>query len=295
MPVPIDAELVQRLLRAQFPEYGHLPVAQVRPGGHDNRTFRVGEQLAARLPSAAPYAPHLALEHECLPRLAGRLPVRIPEPVALGAPGCGYPWCWALNRWIPGDPFPAADLGDLDALARDLAGFLRALHAADAAGAPTPGADNFHRGGDLAVYEGETLTLIDRLGPLIDAPRARHAWQSARATRWRDAPVWVHGDLAPDNLLFDGGRLHGVIDFGQLAAGDPACDLTIAWTLLDQRGRATFASCVGLDEGTWARARGWALWKQLLILEQAGERAPDEARRARRMIGEICGGPYSSG
>ena len=186
-------------------------------------------------------------------------------------------------------------LGDLNALARDLAGFLQALHAADATGAPRPGADNFHRGGDLAVYERETMALIDRLGLLIDAPRARRVWRSARATRWRDAPVWVHGDLAPDNLLFDRGRLHAVIDFGQLAAGDPACDLTIAWTLLDRRGRATFASGVGLDDGTWARARGWALWKQLLMLERARGNAPDEARRARRTIGEICGSPYSSG
>ena len=149
----IDSHLVRSLLRAQFPEYARLPIAQVLPGGHDNRTFRIGEHVAARLPSAEPYAAHVPIEHEFLPRLAKGLPVRIPEPVGLGEAGCGFPWHWTLNRWIPGETGASTDIRDLEPLARDLAAFLSALHAIDATGAPAPGEINFHRGGDLEVYE----------------------------------------------------------------------------------------------------------------------------------------------
>ena len=283
----IDSQLVRSLLRAQFPEYAHLPIAPVLPGGHDNRTFRVGEHVAARLPSAEPYAAHVPVEYEFLPRLAGRLPVRIPEPLGLGEPGCGFPWHWTLNRWIPGETGVAAHARDLEPVARDLAAFLAALHAIDTTGAPAPGEINFHRGGDLAVYGNETERLIDRLREVIDAGAATRVWASARATRWARSPVWVHGDMAVDNLLLREGRLHGVIDFGQLAAGDPACDLTLAWTLLDQRSGATFRERLHLDDDTWARARGWALWKQLLNLDQALDDDPTEVRRVRGVIAGI--------
>ncbi len=283
----IDSQLVRSLLRAQFPEYAHLPIAQVVPGGHDNRTFRIGAHVAARLPGAQPYAAHVPVEHEFLPRLAGRLPVRIPEPLGLGEPGCGFPWHWTLNRWIPGETGVSAHARDLEPLAHDLAAFLTALHAIDTIGAPRPGETNFHRGGDLAVYGDETETLIDRLRGLIDARAATRVWESARASRWDRSPVWVHGDMAVDNFLLREGRLHAVIDFGQLAAGDPACDLTLAWTLLDERSSATFKERLHLDEDTWARARGWALWKQLLNLDQALQDDPDEVRRIRGVVARI--------
>ena len=285
----IDSQLVRSLLRAQFPEYAHLPIAQVVPGGHDNRTFRVGEHVAARLPSAAPYAAHIPVEHEFLPRLARELPVRIPEPLGLGEPGCGFPWQWALNGWIPGQPASSANLRDPDGLARELAEFLTALHAIDAAGGPGAGEINFHRGGDLSVYGDQTEGLIDRLRGLIDARAAARVWEAARAARWTRPPVWVHGDMAVDNLLLRQGRLHAVIDFGQLAAGDPACDLTLAWTLLEERSSATFVERLNLDDGTWARARGWALWKQLLNLERARRNDPAQVTRVRAVIARISG------
>ena len=136
----IDAALVRRLVAEQFPRYRELPVSPVTPGGHDNRTFRVGRSLGARLPSASRYAPHLLAEFEWLPRLAGHLPLQIPQPVGLGAPGAGYPWHWTLNRWIPGEPAERANIGDLGEFARRLARFLAALHAVDATDGPAPGA-----------------------------------------------------------------------------------------------------------------------------------------------------------
>jgi len=141
------------------------------------------------------------------------------------------------------------------------------------------------------VYEDQTERLIDRLRGPIDARAATRVWESARASRWDRSPVWVHGDMAVGNLLLRDGRLHAVIDFGQLAGGDPACDLTLAWTLFDERSSATFRERLHLDADTWARARGWALWKQLLNLDQARRNDPDEVGRIRAVVARITGLP----
>ena len=289
-PAAIDADLVRRLVAEQFPEYRGLQVVPVVPGGHDNRMFRVGGLLCARLPSASRYAAHLLAEYEWLPRLAGRVPLPIPQPVGLGAPGAGYLWHWTLNRWIPGNPATQENIRDLRHFARRLGGFLVALQAADCTGAPVPGEQNFHRGGALSTYEAETDRLLDRFRELIDYRAAMQTWRRALESHWEGSPVWVHGDIAPGNLLVRDGQLHAVIDFGQLAAGDPSCDLTVAWTLLDEAGRAVFRSILQLDDFVWQRARGWALWKQLLDLESALSLRNGSARRVHdvlQVIGEI--------
>ncbi len=290
----IDARLVRRLIAEQFPRYRALPVAAVVPGGHDNRTFRVGDSLCARLPSAGRYASRPPIEYAWLPRLAGHLPLPIPHPVALGAPGAGYPWHWTLNRWIPGKPATPSNIRDLSGFARRLASFLNALQGVDTAGAPAPGPENFYRGGNLSTYAADTDRLLDRCRGRVDHHAALETWLLALESRWQADPVWVHGDIAPGNLLVRDGQLHAVIDFGQLAAGDPACDLTVAWTLLDQRSRTVFRAQLQPDELTWRRARGWALWKQLLALdaaESAGSRSAQRARRAVRAIREITTPP----
>ena len=168
---------------------------------------------------------------------------------------------------------------DRIAFARELAHFLRAFWAVDTAGGPPAGVANFHRGGELAVYGAETAACIDALAGRIDADGARRVWAEAIASRWSRPPVWVHGDVAVGNLLVEGGRLSAVIDFGGLAVGDPACDLVIAWLFLDAESRAKFRAELALDDDTWARARGWALWKALLMASQGklthpAERAP---------------------
>ena len=286
----IDAGLVRRLIAEQFARHRKLPVAALVPGGHDNLTFRVGDSLCARLPSAGRYAANLLTEYEWLPRLAGHLPLPIPRPVGLGGPGAGYPWHWMLNRWIPGEPAARANICDLREFARRLACFLAALHEVDAAGGPSPGPHNFHRGGELATYRGQTDRLLVRCRGAIDHRAAQATWRLALASRWPGTPVWVHGDIAAGNLLVRNGQLHAVIDFGQLAVGDPACDLALAWTLLDRHSRAIFRANLQLDEPTWQRARGWALWKQLLLLDSV--RSPDNGngtrtRGVRRVIREI--------
>lgn len=287
--VTIDADLVERLVAGQFPQWAGLPVCAVEPGGWDNRTFRLGHDMLVRLPSKAGYAAQVEKEEHWLPRLAQALPLPIPAPMAKGHAGSGYPWVWSIYRWLRGDTLAAAGVADRVGLARALAGFLKALHRVDVTGGPTPGAHNFERGGDLAVYDGDTRAGIKALGGRIDAGEAQRIWQAALAARWAGPPVWVHGDVAPGNLLVMDGRLSAVIDFGGCAVGDPACDLVMAWTWFDQESRAAFREALPLGEATWARARGWALWKALFVASgKIGNQR--EVEIAWRVLGELVGG-----
>ncbi len=287
----ITGALAARLVAEQFPAWADLPIVAVAESGWDNRTFRLGDALTVRLPTAEWYAAAVAKEHTWLPRLAPHLPLPIPEPVALGSPGVGYPWPWSVRRWIDGRPAADDRIADPVAFAEDLARFLVALWGVDAAGGPVAGAHSFHRGGALAVYDGETRAALDVLGPRVDRGAATQMWHAALAAAHTAAPVWFHGDVAVGNLLVDGsGRLSAVIDFGTSGVGDPACDLVIAWTLFEGAARARFVQGVGQDAGTWARARGWALWKAL-ITWAAPDAAPRYVRGARHTLGRLFADP----
>jgi aminoglycoside phosphotransferase (APT) family kinase protein len=262
--VPVDAVLVRRLIAAQFPEWMHLPVKQVEPGGWDNRTFRLGERMSVRLPSAAAYAAQVEKEHHWLPKLAPHLPVPIPVPLAKGASTEDYPWSWSVYGWLNGQPATAELIADLPAFARSVAEFLVALQGVDPEPGPPAGQHNFYRGGQLAVYDVETRAALSALAARIDTAAAEAVWEAALASEWRGSPVWVHGDIACGNLLVADGKLYAVIDFGSSAVGDPACDLAIAWTLFAGESRQAFRAALPLDDATWARGRGWALWKALI-------------------------------
>jgi aminoglycoside phosphotransferase (APT) family kinase protein len=257
--IVIDVTLLRRMLRAQFPQWAHLPVSPVPHPGWDNRSFRLGGDMLARLPSAEMYAVQVEKEQRWLPFLAPNLPVPIPTPLARGQPGEGYPWPWSVYRWVEGEP--ASLEADSKAFASDVAAFLLALHGIDATGGPAPGRDNFHRGGRLDMYHGEVRESLGRIG----VPGALHIWEAALASEWQARPVWVHGDIAVGNLLRHGDRLCGVIDFGQLAVGDPACDLAIGWSVFRGASRKAFRETLRIDGDTWARGRGWALWKALIV------------------------------
>jgi len=285
--VIVGTDLVARLLVRQFPQWADLPLTRLEPGGWDNFTFRLGTGLGVRLPSAARYAPQIDKEHAWLPRLAPHLPLEIPEPVARGRPGEGYPFDWSILRWIEGTPASAARIEDPAGFARDVAAFLTALQAIDATGGPAAGPHNFHRGGALAVYDDEVRQALARLEGRIDTAGAARCWDDALASNWEGGPVWVHGDVAPDNLLVRHGRLAAVIDFGSAGTGDPACDLVLAWTFLDGDARAAFRAALPFDAGTWARARGWALWKALISLLPLSDDHPAAAEH-RRVIAAVA-------
>jgi aminoglycoside phosphotransferase (APT) family kinase protein len=286
-PVEINIDLVHRLVATQLPHWAYLPVRPVEFGGWDNRTFHLGDCLTARLPSAEGYVPQVEKEHRWLPYLAPRLPLPIPRPLARGAPGEGYPWPWSIYRWLPGAHVTVERIADLPVFATMLAEFLIALQAIDPTGGPAAGAHNFYRGGPLTVYDGETRRAIDAMGGEIAGRAAMAVWEAALQATWQGPPVWVHGDVAAGNLLVEGGRLSAVIDFGCLGVGDPACDVTIAWTLLSGASREAFRAALPLDAATWARGRGWALWKALITLAEYLHSDPLKAAEVRRVLGEV--------
>jgi aminoglycoside phosphotransferase (APT) family kinase protein len=277
---PIDVSLVRSLVADQFPEWSAVEVRPMKASGWDNRTFHLGEDMVVRMPSDGAYAAQVEREQRWLPFLASRLPLAVPAVLGAGLPGHGYPWRWSVYRFIAGERAADASALDLGRFAADLAAFLLALQSIDTTGGPAPGDDNFHRGGELVRYDAEVREAIGILHDRIDAPQVLAAWPEATATRWSPPGVWVHGDVAPANLLVREGRLTAVIDFGNLAVGDPACDLAIAWTFLDPSARAVFRTTLGsFDEATWRRARGWALWKALIVAaDLAQTNAPEFAR-----------------
>jgi aminoglycoside phosphotransferase (APT) family kinase protein len=242
--------------------------------------------MSVRLPSHRRYVAAIEKEHAWLPRLAPQLPLPIPAPLAIGAPGEGYPWPWSVNRWLDGETAAAGRIDDRTRFATDLAAFLADLQRIDATDGPPTGQHSFWRGGPLTTYDGETRGAIAALGERIDGVAAAEVWDAALAATWRGAPVWVHGDVAPGNLLVQDGRLSAVIDFGQACVGDPACDLAIAWTFFDGESRAVFRAGLPLDAGTWARGRGWCLWKALIIFAGLSANRAG-AEECQRIVGDV--------
>lgn len=286
---PIDVALVRRLVAEQFPQWAELPISPVAHGGWDNRTFHLGEEMTVRLPSAAAYRLQVEKEQRWLPVLAPQLPLPIPMPLAKGEPAAGYPWPWSIYRWIEGEVAERERIADLPRFARSLADFLVALERIDATGGPEPGPHNFYRGGSLKVYDGETREAIVALQNRIDTDAATAIWDEALAATWHGPPVWVHGDVSFGNLLVRQGQLSAVIDFSSSGVGDPACDLSIAWTLFASESREVFRAAMPLDEGTWARGRGWTLWKALITYAAHPGSNSREANNARRILEDLIG------
>jgi aminoglycoside phosphotransferase (APT) family kinase protein len=296
--VETDVALVGRLLAAQFPHWADLPVSAVDSAGTDNAMYRLGDELAVRLPRIAWAVGPVQREYQWLPRLAPSLPVEVPLPLALGAPGEGYAWPWTVCRWVPG-VHPSVGLGgdtgsmsaDTGAgaagerrLARDLAAFVRAMRDLDPAEAPTTAWPRPLRDEDAFARTNADL-LADELGPSHEV--VLELWQEAITAPGPESRQWIHGDLSPGNVLMRDGRLAAVLDFGAMGLGDPASDHRIAWNLLTPDARAVFRAEVGADDETWARSRGWALLQALAQLPYYAARNPPLAANARRVIAEL--------
>ncbi len=289
----IDAALVKRLVASQFPQWTDLAVTPVDVDGWDNRTYRLGEEMTVRLPTHESYAAAIDKEHRWLPVLAPLLPVRIPVPLATGEPGHGYPFRWSIRRWLDGHTASSDTVSDLPGLATSVAEFILALQRIDATGGPQAGAHSFYRGASLAHYADETRRSLAALHGRVDTERASAVWDAALAASWDGRPVWFHGDMASGNLLVSNGRLAAVIDFGTSGVGDPACDLVIAWTLFSGDSRRAFHDRVGQNAATWARARGWALWKALITL--AWDADINEQARSATVIDDVVTGRSTEG
>lgn len=285
--VDTDVSLVRRLLAAQFPQWADLPIAPVPSAGTDNALYRLGDELVVRLPRIQGATGQVDKDHRWLPRLAPHLPLAIPAPLAKGAPGEGYPFPWAICRWLAGENATFDRLTDHAQAATDLACFIIALQRIDTSGVQ---GNLGSRGVPLATRDEYTRAAIadaHDLG-LIAADAVSAAWADAlRAPAWDRPPVWLHGDLQSGNLLASDGRLSAVIDFGCLNVGDPAADVMAAWLYLPVEVRGIFRAALAVDGATWARGRGWALSVSVVALPYYHITNPTLAGISRRAIEEV--------
>jgi aminoglycoside phosphotransferase (APT) family kinase protein len=267
----IDVGLVRRLLAAQFPQWAFLDVQLVDSGSWDNEVFRLGHDLAVRLPRRTMGARLVERQHRWLPVLGPRLPLPIPVPVAEGRPGEGYPWSWSVVPWFAGEIAALEPELDLGEAARDLAEFLDALQEIH-----DPGPSNPFRGIPLVGRNDQVRSAISLLGgTLADTAPLLGIWEEAlEAPDWRGPPTWFHGDLHQANVVVLDGRVSAIIDFDHVGAGDPACDLMIAWTMLSDAERPAFRARLRIDDATWERGRGWALNLGVAAVASGGPRDP---------------------
>lgn len=281
----IDEHLVERLVGSQFPHLRHLRVSPVQKQGWDNRTFRLGGDLAVRLPSNASYAAAVEKEARALTLLAGHQTVKVPEVVAIGEPSEDYPLPWSIRRWVAGDTLEIRSDVDQESFAASLGACLNELQRVPAGEAPLAGKHSFFRGCHPSVYGDEVQMSLDRLDGDVDRVRCLGIWRRAVCTVWTEEPVWFHGDVAVGNILARNSEVTALIDFGTCGAGDPACDYVMAWTWFDAGSRSHFRSACRIDDDTWNRARGWALWKALACL--SGLSSPDTNGVQARALNEI--------
>jgi aminoglycoside phosphotransferase (APT) family kinase protein len=285
--VHTDAQLVGRLLAAQFPQWADLPLTPVPSAGTDNALYRLGSDMVVRLPRIDWAVGQAEKERRWLPRLAPHLPLAIPEQLARGEPGEGYPWPWSIYRWLPGESATLERLNDPCQAAGQLARFVTALWQIDTTDGP-PAAEHNLRGAPLALRDERARAAIAALAGVIDTERAKSVWEAAlEAPAWEGEPVWFHGDLLSGNVLVERGHLSAVIDFGGLAVGDPACDLMIAWSLFSGASREVFRVETAVDETTWLRGRGCALSQAAIFIPYYWHTNPTGVKNARRMLAEL--------
>lgn len=254
--IEIDDALVRHLVATQFPELADRHITRVEPWGTDNAIYRLGDDLVIRLPRIHWAREQVEREATWLPRLAPYLPIAVPEPIAVGEPDVGYPYRWAVHRWLPGDSPTISRMDDPVRFALSLADFVRALQTVRTDGAP----EARSRARPLQEYNDATLGAIAFASDLIDDERARAVWDEALAAPpYRGPPVWVHGDIE-GNCLVTSGQLSGIVDWGSACVGDPAVDVQVVWSpLFTDDSRSAFLEALDVDEATVARSRGAAI------------------------------------
>lgn len=267
----LELHTIQTIISQQFPQYAHLEIRKVEKSGHDNRTFHLGYDFSLRFPSAIEYSTQVLKEHKYCKTLQKNLSFQITEPIELGNPSDLFPFNFSINRWIDGESINTLNVKDKNQLARDCARFLLELKQCDISEGPPPGSHNFYRGGNLSIYHDETIQAINQCVD-FNQSQCLKIWDLGINSIQNNLNYWIHGDFEKDNLLIKNGKLYAVIDFGNMAVGDPACDYVMAWTYFDKESRKIFLDDLHLDQATINRAKAWALWKALITLNDLKRR-----------------------
>ncbi|MEV5966705.1 aminoglycoside phosphotransferase family protein [Kribbella sp. NPDC051952] len=281
----VTTELVTGLVQSQFPEWSELPIRVVPSPGTVNALFRIGTELVARFPilpgDPAEIRKELEDEADAARRLRTMSPYPTPAPVAIGAPGLGYPLPWAINTWLDGKNAYDVDVAGSTAFAEDLGRFVLALRAAPTEGRVFTGT---WRGGVLTSQDEYVGDGLERSRGMIDVDALARLWAELRTTPRTEPDAWTHRDLMPGNLLVADDRLAGVIDVGTFTVSDPAMDLQPAWNLLDPAARSVFRATIGSDEDEWRRGMGWALAQAVGCLWYYVETNPVMSRTAHHTL-----------
>lgn len=283
--VRIGEDLVRALVAAQFPAWAEEELAAVESTGTDHAIWRLGDELAVRMPRTPGAALQTARVAQWLPTLAPHLSIAVAAPVAVGEPGEGYPFAWTVNPWIEGEP--AANGRTIKGRRPFLAlgRFIHDLHGIDPTGGPLPGPENFWRGEPLKARNDATLAAFEQIANELSLPLMTRAWKKALAApRYEGPGCWIHGDLAPGNVIVADNRVAAVIDWGGMAVGDPACDYALVWSLAKPGGTPVWDLATRADAATITRARGWALSVAAIQLPYYRETNPELASQARRTI-----------
>ncbi|GAA1336350.1 aminoglycoside phosphotransferase family protein [Actinocatenispora thailandica] len=280
--VDLSEATVAALVAEQFPQWGALPVRRVGSHGTVNALYRLGEELVLRFPLRPDDGAELRAERDHARLLGPHLPLPVPETVAIGGPGAGYPGHWSVCRWLSGATADRRPVADQERLAADLAGFVAALRAVDTGGRT---GTSTGRGSPLSSMDGAVRGALRESAGLVDTDRLARIWDECLAAGpYRGAGVWLHADLMPGNLLLREGILVAVLDLGTVRVGDPAVDLMPAWNLFDAAARDRYRRALGVDEGTWRRGRGWALVQAIVALPYYVHTNPTMADTARRTL-----------
>ena len=285
--INVDLNLAISLVRSQFPRWADLPVKPVVSSGTVNALFRLGDEMVIRLPYRESAVQFPDKEHQWLPKLAPHLSLSVPVPLEKGRPESDYPWLWSIYSWLEGEDGWIQPIEDLAQAAIDLAGFITNLQHIDPSDGPRHGIHNNFRGEPLADRDPLVRSAIEELGDRIDRRRVTKAWDLALKQPLQYKDLWIHGDLQPGNLLTQCGKLTAVIDFGLLGVGDPASDLLPAWNLFTRDSRRVFRDAIQVDDATWIRGQGWALYQALLALAYYWDTNQVMVRMSQRIIREI--------
>ena len=286
--IEIGSALIGRLIAAQHPDLADLPVMAVA-SGWDNAIFRLGDRLAVRAPRRAAAASLAAHEQHWLPRLAGVLPLKVPAPVRIGGPQDDYPWPWSIVPWFEGKTAdlrpPGRKQGGV------LAHFFEALHRPAPDNAPRNPVRGVPLAERTAVFRRRVARLEARGEPLD--PRLAETWAAALAEPIDVAATWIHGDPHPRNVLVTGERISAVLDWGDMAQGDRASDLAAIWMLFSavETRRQALAACSTVSGATWRRARGWAVFYGVMLLDAGLVDDPRMTAIARRIFARVIAGP----